>query len=251
MAKKAITPQSLYHYTSFETVSYILCKEALENRLLSFHFSNPLQTNDQNEVHFFQEHVFGTKAGGILEEKMDKLKGIIGDPFTLSLIHHEGKGYPSCEIPMWKMYGNNFQGVRLRFNGKKLEDFCKSNEIDLIDCQYMKVTEMKEKGRKIRNYSDEQLSAIYKDAIRYKTYDWKYENEWRLVKWCNKIELKEFNGITGRIYINVMLPLDCLEIVEIGPKADQTAFEASLFLLKEKYNAPFKVQCSNLKIGYV
>lgn len=250
-------PKSLYHYTSFEAVTKILGIEFLKKEQLSFRFSNPLQTNDPREVKFFEDHVFNTKTGKELKDKIDSIKSDIGDPFTLSLIYHkqreDGERCLSTEIPMWKMYGDNFKGVRLRFSYKKLSEYCESSgNLSLNKCVYKQKTDMTEHGRTIRNSKqDLDLESIYRQSILYKVSDWEYENEYRLIKWCKDLGQRDFVPTTGKIYIPMTLPLSSLEAIEIGPKADQPALEGSLNLLKSKYDLDIKVSKSKLEIGYV
>lgn len=259
-------PNSVCHYSSFEALTHILDvkNECLrERKMMNFHFGNPLQTNDKKEVHFFQDYVYTQKEGQRLKNDIDRIKENIGDPFILSLMHQqEDKStYPRCEIPMWKMYGDNFSGIRLKFDFRKLKKHCEDIEgIDLIKCKYCTITEMKERGREIRkssnngsNYSD--LVNLYKEAVSFKTYNWIYENEWRIVAWCKDINKIDFLETSGRLFINQEIPLDCLEAIEIGPKADQIAIEGSLSLIKKKIgNIPenhFIIKKSKIQIGYV
>lgn len=218
-----------------------------------------MQTNDKNEVHFFEEYVYKGAQGAALKKEMREIERTAGNPFVLSLIYHEEieKTYPSCEIPMWKMYGDNFKGVRLRFNYKRLLG-CEG--WDLIKCHYLTKTKMEEKGQNIRKsfhtQSDEfDIRHVYKEAVCYKTYDWVYENEWRLVVWCNDIRHIKFNQV-GKLYIPIKIPLSYLETIEIGSKADYEAIEASLLLVKEKLSCKgietnFKIKQSKLQIGYI
>ncbi len=264
--KTKTLPNSLYHYTSFEVLTHILDlkNECLKERqMMKFHFGNSLQTNDKKEVQFFKDYVYKNKGGEKLYKQVENIRNKIGEPFILSLIHHVNtkSSYPSCEIPMWKMYGNNFAGVRLRFDFKKMQEYYKDKDnIDFAKCQYNTISEMEEKGRNIRNSFDRDaqnsdLENLYKQAILYKTYDWEYENEWRLVAWCNNTNMIDFISTSGRLFIEQEVPLNLLEAVEIGPKADQIAIEGSLNLIKNKLgNIPenhFKIEKSKLQIGYV
>ena len=260
---KIILPSSLWHYTSFEVLTHLLdlsVDSSIYDGNMTFRFSNPLQTNDKKEVHFFKDYVYSTKGGEKLKSYVENLNNTIGMPFTLSLIHHleKERHYPSCEIPMWRMYGDKFEGVRLRFDFQRLK---KHKNWDLIKCQYLTKTQMEKKGREIRKAFQESsdsinLDHLYKEAVCYKTYDWVYENEWRLVLWCNDSNKKCYNPLTGRLYISHNIPLEYLDAVEIGPKADQEAIEGCLLLIKERLqksqvDAHFKIIKSKLQIGYV
>ena len=265
-SKQYQPPSSLWHYTSFEILTHILDlkNECLKDRqMLNFHFGNPLQTNDKKEVRFFEEFVYDTKKGKELKLEVERVKTNIGNPFCLSLIHHieDEKNYPSCEIPMWRMYGNQFSGVRLRFDFKKIKNhYSKLDNYNIFRCNYLTKTKMAEKGREIRKLFKQSdtcldIEKIYKDAISYKTYDWVYENEWRIVAWCKDNNKVDFIPQTGRLYITQEIPLDFLETIEIGPKADQEAIEGSLNLIKEKIGDikenHFNIKKSKLQIGYV
>lgn len=119
---------------------------------------------------------------------------------------------------------------------------------------------MEEKGQNIMmsflTQSDEfDIQHVYKDVVCYKTYDWVYENEWRLVVWCNDLSRIKFDQV-GRLFIPIKMPLGCLETIEVGPKADYEAIEASLLLAKEKLSCKgietnFKIKQSKLQIGYI
>lgn len=261
--KKESRPSSLWHYTSFENLTFILNlkdESCAYKGLLNFWFSNPLQTNDKKELNFFKEHIYNGKKGEQIKKEIEFIEGKIGSPFTLSLIRHYDAHYPSCEIPMWRMYGDNFNGVRLRFNYKELEKYCQNHELELAQCIYPTKEEMSSTSRDIRNsYEAEDLNTletIYKKTVCYKTRDWVYENEWRLVKWCNNIEDIGFRPKDGRLYHEVKIPIDLLETIVIGPKADQDAIEGCLNLIKDKLknkkiNANFNIEKSKLQIEYV
>ncbi|QYR10356.1 DUF2971 domain-containing protein [Prevotella sp. Rep29] len=254
--RRASLPTSLYHYTSFEVLTNLLKSDRETDGAYNLHFwfSNPLQTNDKREVHFFNEKLFETKKGKELEKQIDDIKNKVGNPFTLSFVHQ--KKSCSNEIPMWKMYGNNFKGVRLKFNFKKLQNlFQNKNGYDLILCEYLNKNQMDVITRNIRNFKDRELEDIYKKAVSYKMNEWSYENEWRIVFWTNEITKVEYRTNDGRLYMPIKIPLDCLDLIEIGPKADQDAIDGSLKLIKEKIGDVtenhFDILKSKLQIGYV
>ena len=260
--KKEIAPSALWHYTSFETLTHLFDMgedSCIYDGLLNFRFGNPLQTNDKNKVHFFEDYVYKGVQGAALKRKMMETEKTVGSPFALSLICHDDveKTCPLCEIPMWKMYGDNFKGVRLGFNYKRLLE---CDGWNLIKCHYLTKARMEEKGQNIMmsflTQSDEfDIQHVYKDVVCYKTYDWVYENEWRLVVWCNDLSRIKFDQV-GRLFIPIKMPLGCLETIEVGPKADYEAIEASLLLAKEKLSCKgietnFKIKQSKLQIGYI
>lgn len=255
---------SLYHYTSFDALIGMLKDEYTKKKNMNLWFGNPLQTNDKKEILFYEEYVFANKSGDILHKEIDKLKDDVGRPFIFSMVGHREtiKSYPSCEIPMWKMYGNDFCGVRLRFKFEDIKKYCEDTEnTDLYPCYYLTKEEMKKEGREIRNSvkvdtdgTKTNLERLYKNSVLYKTCDWIYENEWRIVMWEKNVTKMAFKP-NGRLYRAVTIPLDLLKEIEIGPKADQKAIESSLDLLNAKINyevnIDFKIVKSKLEIGYL
>ena len=256
--KKASKPSSLYHYTSFKALLKILNEESLKKQMISIRLNNPLQMNDKREVHFFEDYVFCGKIGEEMKQKKERFKKDIGDPYILSFIHHiSNKGRLSHEIPMWWMYGDNYKGIRLRFDFKTLNEYCQSDgRLLLQKCQYETDNKMIEIGKKIRksfviNDNLDELEESYKRVALYKPYDWEYENEWRMLKWC-KIEEVKYDDSTGRFYFPIELPLNSLRAVEIGPNADKDYIKGWLNIMKEKLewkeSEGFKINNSNLQI---
>lgn len=254
--KKPSPPTSLFHYTSFEVVTKILKDKGTREDIINLHFwfSNPLQTNDKKEIHFFNEDLYKGVKGKKLKKQIEEISTEIGYPFTLSLVHQRQN--MSNEIPIWKMYGDNFKGIRLKFKFEKLKQYIlQQTSTALIPCNYLNKTQMEEITRNIKKSQDERLEEIYKKAVSYKMNEWAYENEWRIVHWNNNNTDVGYRSSDGRLYLPVTIPLDCLEAIEIGPKADQDAIEGSLNLIKAKIGDikenHFKIIRSKLQIGYV
>lgn len=251
---KESKPTALYHYTSFEVLTKLFNEkgELDDKKALHFWFSNPLQTNDKNELHFYNEDLFNGVRGKEIEKEINRMKNEIGTPFTLSLVHQ--KKEISNEIPLWKMYGDNFKGVRLKFNFKELQLNFNDRETKLIQCVYLNKTQMNEEIRQIKKTQRTELEEMYKKSVIYKTKEWAYENEWRIVLWNKEIDDEGYRN-DGRLYLSVKIPLSCLDVIEIGPKADQEAIEGSLNLIKAKLGDieenKFKIQKSALQIGYI
>ena len=258
-------PSTLRHYTSFESLTNILKVDASKGEEMCFWFSNPVQTNDPKELHFFTESLYKGSLRNHLKGHLEDAQSRIGHPFTLSLTHHieSPKTYPFSEIPLWGMYGNHFNGVRLRFKYKALKQYCEEHDdLDLVRCKYITQTEMDTKTRNIRkiiknnkdNYSND-FDQIYKESVCYKGCGWLYENEWRLVHWYKGADQIGYKT-DGRLYLPIKLPISLLDAVEVGPKADLSALKVALELIKKKYSsngiiASFNIIESKLKIGYV
>ena len=108
----------------------------------------------------------------------------------------------------------------------------------------------------VKDYPElDSLVNIYRESIIYKTIEWSYENEWRLVTWCNDI-LKIDSKPDGRLYLPLKIPLSSLKTIEIGPKSDTEAIKGCLKLIQQKMiarniNVDFDIKISKLNIGYV
>ncbi len=225
--------------------------------MLSIRLNNPLQMNDKREVHFFEDYVFIRSVGEKMKKIKEDLKKKVGAPYILSFIYHKRiNGHFSHEIPMWWMYGNNYKGIRLRFDFQKLNENIQSKGVLLTECKYETNKNMKEIGKNMRksfanNYNQDEVKINLKETAVYKSYEWEYENEWRLIRLCKQEEVK-YDDNTGRFYYPIELPLYCLNAVKIGPNADKDYIEGCLTLMKEKFgwkdSECFRISKSNLQI---
>lgn len=262
------TINSLYHYTSFDAIVHILDyeQEGLSKEgLLNIRFGDPLKTNDKREIKFFEDYLFtNSDISNSIKSKYDLVKEELPSPFFLSLIHHKGqKWHPKDEIPMWYMYGDYSKGVRIAFEYKKLEVYCNNDGYKLQECSYFNESEMNKKASDLRKTLKQDinrttwesiLKQTYGEVLYYKSKDWEYENEHRIIAWGEDENRILENKDNGKKYYSVPLPIDCVREITIGPLADQMVVERCLKLIKEKLNTSlgervnFEIKCSKLQI---
>ena len=229
-------PSSLYHYTSVEALYNIV---DVEKGLLNFHLCNPLQSNDKREIDFFKNYLTNGKTGEVIDARLAELEKIVGNPYTLSLIHERRIQEANHEIAMWEMYGDQSKGIKIRLCYKELKDYCKRHSVKFEQCKYMNHTEMNTIAKDERNllkqcsFNPATLERVYRDAVFYKSSQWIEENEWRLATWCNDLTKIGFHK-NGKSYVAVSLPIMCLKSIEIGPKADQLVVKNGLDILAQK-----------------
>lgn len=221
-------PTCLYHYTSSKALKGMLeeVHESADNDGLLFHLCNPMQSNDKREVNFFEDYVYKGFLGDKLKKAVDNISESTGKPYTISFIHHyEGsivknfgqRYYPHCEIPMWKMYGDDYTGIRLKFKAMELCSFFAKKSISLQKCEYATINKMKDVGKKIRK-GEETPEQLYKKSVLYKMAHWAYENEWRAVMWAKDSD-PNIEKTNNKIYSKCLIPFEYLQEITIGPKA--------------------------------
>lgn len=218
--------KKLYHYTSLDAFHKIMTGKLTvpnnknEKEHIVMHATHIRFLNDTMEYVYFKNLLWEAIKGDrdITESKfeayMERLS-FIPDPYILSFSEN-------CEfLPMWQMYANNATGLMLEFNKESLQKAFPS----LSHCLYEKcIDDGNAKELAITISCNSVMSAIFDhDNIRgrmslYKAPDYKYENEWRICCHANKCYTKISNGMI-KPYIEVAIPIDCLERVVIGPCA--------------------------------
>lgn len=264
-AKGNSEPSSLFHYTKLSSLEYILpsSKEDIIDGVpyMDFRFSSPYQCNDPMEVHFFTDALYtSSDVSNKLKSDVEKEKERIGSPFIFCLIHHKRAEMQKCpltEIPMWNMYGDKNQGIRLRLDYKQLKKHCKEQQIELFPCIYLNKDKMQKETQAIREKMKsiteesqrvEEYQDIYHKYVRYKTLNWSYEYEHRMAVWT-----KNFETIGEKLYYHIKIPLQCLKAIQIGSSADYEM--GSKFIDDKKviiqqlgFSTDFKVEKSKLLI---
>lgn len=228
--EKESSPSSLFHYTTLNSLKCILpsdTKDDINGELfMDFRFSHPMQCNDPMEIKLFTDSLYtGSDESNQLMEKVENKGKEIGEPFIFSLIRHKRKIMSNCpqtEIPMWNMYGNNDEGVRLRLDYKTLKTHCKKNGVLLFPCEYLNNERMRQETQIIRekfhnrNYADDmEYENVYKQYVKYKTLNWNYEYEFRMALWTNNYQIEN-----DKKYCHFKVPLSCLKAIQISPFAN-------------------------------
>lgn len=267
MKNKNSKPSSLFHYTKLDSLQYMLphTKEDFINGIpyMDFRFSNPEQCNDPMEVRFFTDALYTeSNISNQLRDDVENEKNKVGLPFIFCLIHHRRAEMSKCpltEIPMWNMYGDKNQGVRMRFDYNFLRKYCEEQHIDFFPCQYLNKESMRQttqairekmKGMKDNALRTEEYKSIYKKYVLYKTFNWSYEYEYRMAIWS-----KEYESFNNFQYYHVKIPLYCLKAIQIGSSANYNESFKTIEGLKEKiqktgFKADFKIEKSKLLIRY-
>lgn len=264
MAAKTITnlhnkkiPSSLRHYTTLEAF-----KEMLQPWLnsdddgvapfLNFHASLFSKMNDANEGKIIYDRFFTESIRKqAYKEKYDEfLNG--RRQYIISLT----RSTLSLDIlPMWFTYADGAKGIYLRFNGRELLDWAKSeNDCELDSCFYMKSKNIANTIQKLNLTVPKQGQSIgyffrklTYEAVLSKNQCWEYEDEWRIVKLETNNNAKQKATNRGLVeYIDIHLPLDALAEVRIGPKANKEWVRKSLDFLLCKIKAKCG-QC-NIKV---
>ena len=230
-------PEYLCHYTSVD----VLCKlfTTIKSNMLVFHASSVFSMNDKAEYKIASEKC----RDGLEEILMDHELGI---PFAIC--------FTDCEdnIPMWYMYTNKGKGVCLKFSFEKLKEyfdelFITDNiDVQLSICDYQ-IMDMTEKQKPLDSGCDypnvEELRKQMKEAAFIKPLCFRHENEWRLTVWQDwipngkqKILFKERHDELCP-YIEIPIPVDCLETIVLSPNANWHMIDA-VKLLRANYGEP-------------
>ena len=164
---------------------------------------------------------------------------------------------PLTEIPMWNMYGKSDEGVRLRLDYKLLIAHCKKKGVLLFPCKYRDNERMRQETQIIRekfhkrNVTDDtEYEKVYKQYVSYKTLNWKYEYEYRIVLWTNNFQRED-----DKMYYHLKVPLSCLKVIQISPLANYDKRKEEVDNLIKKtidlgYKEQIKVEQSKILIRY-
>ena len=160
-------------------------------------------------------------------------------------------------LPMWKMYGDNFKGCRLRFGYNELTnhiDGLKSQkyEISLGICEYAKSNDVKEIIKEINKHNNNELnnSDLLRKAVFTKLHHWEYENECRIMI-LEKPEnvRKKFSANRVIQYIKFDIPITCLKEIMLGPLTNEDIMEPLSSIVRKLNNSKqIKVTKSKLAI---
>lgn len=276
--------KKLYHYTTVEALLSMLHlatpeeKETIEvnnqdtayGYYLTFHATDAYMLNDKLEHKLLLESMCSI----INKRKMyyDVETLACGKPYVVSFCR---KG---DYLPMWQIYAKNGKGICLEFEIDEQRDVdvlnrlngtgpaAQQDELELVKCKYISKRELSNLKRKwpreiekaYHEIPKNQISpklpykTLYQEAITYKTDDWKYEDEIRLVRWTQYPQIK--NGKNGLCpYVEIKIPLRFLKGIQVGPSLNQ---EANVYAINEllrikeidKLKNPIKVTASKVAL---
>ena len=177
-------------------------------------------------------------------------------PFIMSLSKTNNDTKDSGYLPMWKMYGDNFKGCRLRFGYNELTnhiDGLKSQkyEISLGICEYAKSNDVKEIIKEINKHNNNKLnnSDLLRKAVFTKLHHWEYENECRIMI-LEKPENVRNKFTANRVieYINFDIPITCLKEIMLGPLTNEDIMKP-LSSIVRKLNTQNQISIKKSKLA--
>ena len=236
--KYKLEDKNFVHYTSLNTLKFLLYKTDDKNDYPRLRLSNARQMNDPNEGYTFL-NLIGIGKEDLPETDYDT------SPFFFASMTQNGDSHQLDDsLPMWKQYGDDAKGINLTYHFKYIKDLIEEGveiykvcynlaedsldkEIDSIKLAFDKIKEYDD-GRK--KYFSLALNLI--DDIRYlfKEADYSYENEYRIIKSYEGKEDVIFssessNSVIPGLYAYIDKELKYSKI-KLGPKCDDIDFVA-------------------------
>ena len=227
---------SFIHYTSLNTLKFLLYKIEDKNNYPRLRLSNARQMNDPNEGYTFLD-LIGIEKIKLAETDYDT------SPFFFASMTQTGGGQNLDDsLPMWKQYGDDAKGINLTYHSEYIKSLIEEgieiykvcynptkdsldSEIDSIESAFDNIKGNDDDRDK---YFSSALNLI--DDIRYlfKEADYSYENEYRIIK---SYEGKEEDIITSEtsnsvipgLYAYIDTELKYSKI-KLGPKCDDIDF---------------------------
>lgn len=108
---------NVYHYTNLSNINSILTKEGIKLWATRYGYFD-----DKSEYVWAKKHIFRhlRKTSNMTEEEFDYEYENITHPYVVSLTFLEDN------LNMWRLYGNNGEGISLVFDIDRIEEYCKS-----------------------------------------------------------------------------------------------------------------------------
>lgn len=253
---------SVAHYTSLNTLCEILNSAIKNNGDITLHLSLQTTMNDPYEGNFVLNSYLTKSARKKNITSNWKQYYQSNMPFIFSTVLSTAQTRDTGAIPMWKLYGDDFRGVLIKFDGPELKKYAQNNSINGIrfeECRYLNITERGKLITKLNKLPISNNPNFLKDLLRIsclvKHSLWSYENEFRIIKFATLKDSKFKStprGITQ--YIELTLPVSCITAIMLGPNCPSSPTIQSLEAMKEKINlhhpgkASFKIIKSKLQI---
>lgn len=285
-----IVNSCIFHYTNVATLIGMLKNASTENAFMTFWASHISYMNDPEEKKYGMKKIWEVlstvedeldipseqRIKNLEQKELDKFIKILSTDEnsvinTYAISFSESYDY----LPMWKMYGQDGNGICLGFDETILNKYLKENHMgeivpvrygigeDISDIQqaqkdmedweslikkayknnydyYSKAFERKstnpDKDKTIALYTYVTLLATIPQYIKNPAYE--YEKECRLC--CGELrQTVHFRNQNGLLlpYLEIKLPLNALKIITTGPTTDSERQMISIVkLLKEKYD---------------
>ena len=260
---------TLYHYTSIESLYHILGVEDDEITMRATHANF---MNDPDEFEYADSIIKESlnefeKQNNLTEEKSKSLSGkhglvntigkIGGDPYILSFSEH------SNDLTMWRAYGKDGNGVSIGFDFTMLQEYENQKNIEntqLVKCIYDKeiiINNMIESWKKeyhsisIENngnstgigFNDFDIFfSMLEYGFSFKNEYYRAEKEWRLCK--NESKNYKLGAKENLIipYVEFKFSKEIVKKIIIGPCSNGMQVMQGLKMFLRKYGFPFDDQ---------
>lgn len=237
--KYRVEGEDFIHYTSLNTLKFLLYKNDDKDNYPRLRLSNARQMNDPNEGYTFL-NLIGIKKEELPQTDYDT------SPFFFASMTQTGNGQNLDDsLPMWKQYGDDAKGINLTYHSdyiQKLMDdgieiykVCYNVKEDLLEEE---INAIESAFDKIKKYTSDKRQEYFSlalnliDDIRYlfKDADYSYENEYRIIKSYEGKEKDIFisensNSVIPGLYSYIDQELKYSKI-KLGPKCDDIDFIA-------------------------
>lgn len=280
-----IVDSCIFHYTNVTTLMGMLENASTENAFMTFWASHISYMNDPEEKKYGMKKILEVlptvedelkipseqRINNLEQKELDKFIKILSTEKnnvinTYAISFSESFDY----LPMWKMYGQDGNGICLGFDKKILNKYLEDNNMekiasvrygtgdDISDAQgeqdwksfikneyekyhvmsnaWVEMGASPDKNKSIALYTYVTLLAIIPPYIKNPAYE--YEKEYRLC--CRELRhTVHFRNQNGLLlpYLEIKLPLNALKIITTGPTTDSERQMISIAkLLKEKYD---------------
>ncbi len=210
--------EHLYHFTTFEAAVKILATNELR-------FSKTNNANDileSNRLIFFNLKAFENKdfdSENIYNEVINfRQISLTSDDFSCKPYK-----YGFCINPMWGHYADSGNGVCIVLNKEKLlaklsKQECYFGTIEYVDSY--------DNSLDINNNDTKRIDYYWFETFFIKTNDWKYEQEFRIVK---KVEVEK------DVYLDIEGCIDCIIINRAKDISHyESAFKSNQYIVLSK-----------------
>lgn len=234
-------PSSITHYTSLEVV-HILLNQALskDDGEIILHASLLTMMNDSGEGCYVLNKYFTDST--LKKEKKEKWEKEFypnNQPFVFSTIATSIDSRHNGSLPMWKMYGNDCKGALIRFDTRKMKEFCDANGYLFAPCKYLTTKDVQKLIKEL-NQREASFEDILTETCLSKHTSWSYEKEWRVIRFISQENILTKYTNRGIIeFIEISVPIELIEEICLGPLANVNSLE-SLSQLKNKLSEKFK-----------